>query len=337
MNLRRWAFISAGLGVLGLLACLLLASREAVAASLASLLGLAGIPLGGLCLGLSVALVSGNARDQLWPWTLFSSRALPALALIALPVLAGAGVLYQWVGPDEGGFRGFWLAWPSFAVRGVLYPAAWWALSTWVLPLSIKRPAAAGLGLIALVMTTSLAAVDWAMSLDPHFKSSLFGMVWFGRLMLSGIAFCCLLALARGSNRPGVLRGMLAAAVLAWLYLHFMQYLVIWYGNLPEKIRWYQHRAEGGWLWLTWLLGAGQSLVFIALLWPFSQRRRVLMVLATATLLLGLAEGVWMSLPGLSEMHPVLLGLSLIAAWLAGGGLLALALLAKRTLPRRTP
>ncbi len=337
MNLRRWAFISAGLGVLGLLACLLLASREAVAASLASLLGLAGIPLGGLCLGLSVALVSGNARDQLWPWTLFSSRALLALALIALPVLAGAGVLYQWVGPDEGGFRGFWLAWPSFAVRGVLYLAAWWALSTWVLPLCIKRPAAAGLGLIALVMTTSLAAVDWAMSLDPHFKSSLFGMVWFGRLMLSGIAFCCLLALARGSNRPGVLRGMLAAAVLAWLYLHFMQYLVIWYGNLPEEIRWYQHRAGGGWLWLTWLLGAGQSLVFIALLWPFSQRRRVLMVLATATLLLGLAEGVWMSLPGLSEMHPVLLGLSLIAAWLAGGGLLALALLAKRTLPRRTP
>ena len=130
---------------------------------------------------------------------------------------------------------------------------------------------------------------------------------------------------------------MLAAAVLAWLYLHFMQYLVIWYGNLPEEIRWYQHRAEGGWLWLTWLLGAGQSLVFTALLWPFSQRRRVLMVLATATLLLGLAEGVWMSLPGLSEMHPVLLGLSLIAAWLAGGGLLALALLAKRTLPRRTP
>ena len=341
MTTRKWALAGAGSGVLGLLVCLLLASREAVAASLASLLGLAGIPLGGLCLGLSVALVSGSARDQLWMLTLLSARALPVLALIALPVLAGAGVLYEWVGPDEGGFRGFWLAWPSFAVRGVLYLALWWALATWVLPLSIKRPEAAGLGLIALVLTTSLAAVDWAMSLDPHFRSSLFGMVWFGRLMLSGIAFCCLLALARGSNRPGVLRGMLAAAALAWLYLHFMQYLVIWYGNLPDEIRWYQHRAEGGWLWLTWLLGAGQSLVFIALLWPFSQRRKVLMLLAAATLLLGLAEGVWMSLPGLSAMQPVLLWLSLAAAWLAGAGLLALALLPKamprKTMPRRTP
>lgn len=331
MSARRLAFAGAGLGALGLLVCLLLASREAVAASLASLLGLAGIPLGGLCLGLSVALVSGNARDQLWMWTLSSARAVPVLALIALPVLAGAGVLYEWAGPDEGGFRGFWLAWPSFVVRGLLYLAFWWGLATWVLPTSIRRPAAAGLGLIALMLTTSLAAVDWAMSLDPHFKSSLFGMVWFGRLMLSGIAFCCLLALGRGSDRPGVLRGMLAAAALAWLYLHFMQYLVIWYGNLPEEIRWYQHRGEGGWLWLTCLLGAGQSSVFIALLWPFSQRRKVLTALAAVTLVLGLAEGVWLSLPGLSAMQPALLSLSLVCAWLAGIGLLALALLPRRT------
>ncbi len=342
MSARRVAFVGVGLGVLGLLACLLLTSREAVAASLASLLGLAGIPLGGLCLGLSVALVSGNARDQLWPWTLFSARALPMLALIALPVLAGAGALYEWVGTDEGGFRGFWLAWTSFAVRAVLYLAAWLALAKWVLPLSLNRPAAAGLGLIALVLTTSLAAVDWAMSLDPHFTSSLFGMVWFGRLMLTGIAFCCLLVLSRGRDRsgrdrPGVLRGMLAAAALAWLYLHFMQYLVIWYGNLPEEIRWYQHRTEGVWLWLTWLLGAGQSLVFITLLWPFSQRRPALTALAATTLVLGLVEGVWLSLPGLKAMQPVVLGLALVCAWMAGVGLLALALLPGGMMPRRTP
>ncbi len=331
MKMHRAALASAGLGALGLLACLLFASREAVAASLASLLGLAGIPLGGLCLGLGVALVSGNARDQLWPWAVFSARALPMLALIALPVLAGAGVLYEWIGHEEGGFRGFWLDWPNFAIRGVLYLTIWWALAVWVLPASIRRPAAAGLGLIAVVLTTSLAAFDWAMSLDPHFKSSLFGMVWFGRLMLSGVAFCCLLAAARRSDRPGVLRGMLAAAVLAWLYLHFMQYLVIWYGNLPEEIRWYQHRAEGGWLWLTWVLGAGQSLVFLLLLWPASQHRISLIALAASTLALGLAEGVWLSLPGLSAIQPMLLALALISAWLAGIGLLALALLSRRT------
>lgn len=350
MSARRLAAVAAALGALVWLGCLLLASRETVAASLASLLGLAGIPLGGLCLGLSVAMVSGNARDQLWIWSVFTAGAMPMLALIALPVLAGAGVLYEWVGQEEGGFRGFWLAWPSFAVRGAVYLALWWALARWVLPLSVRNPAGAGLGLIALVLSTTLASVDWAMSLDPHFKSSLFGLVWFGRLMLSGVAFCCLLALGLGGDRlgdgrsgrdrsgrdssnrdrPGVLRGMLAAAALAWLYLHFMQYLVIWYGNLPEEIRWYQHRGEGVGLWLTWLLGAGQSLVFMLLLWPFSQRRRVLAALAAATLVMGLIEGAWLSLPGLNALKPLPLVLALVAAWVAGAGLLALALLPRR-------
>jgi hypothetical protein len=331
MNARRAATAVGVLGLLGWLLCLVFASREAVAASLASLLGFAAVPLGGVCLGLSLALVSGSARDQLWPWAVVSGRAMPVLALMALPVLAGAGVLYEWVGTEAKGFRGLWLAWPSFAVRGVLYLALWIALACWLLPTAIARPAGTGIGLIALVLSTSLAAVDWSMSLEPHFKSSLYGLIWFARLLLGGVAFSCLLALSANAERPGVLRGMLAAAVLVWLYLHFMQYLVIWYGNLPEEIRWYQHRAEGGWLWLTWLLGAGQTLVFLALLWPVSQRPRLLAGLAAATLLLGLAEGAWLSLPGLAELQPLLLGVSLIFAWLAGAGLLALALLPRRT------
>jgi len=332
MSARKWALAALALGLLGLLLCLIFATREAVAASLASLLGLAGVPLGGLCLGLSLALVSGSARDQLWPWAVASGRALPVLALMALPMLLGAGALYEWVATEEGGFRGLWLAWPSFAVRSVLYLLLWMALARWVLPISVARPAASGLGLIALVLSISLAAIDWSMSLDSHFQSSLYGLIWFARLMLSGIAFSCLLALAAGANRPGVLRGMLAAAVLAWLYLHFMQYLVIWYGNLPEEIRWYQQRGGGGWLWLTWLLGVGQVLVFVALLWPVSQRPRLLAGLAAATLLLGLAEGVWLSLPSQTDIQPLLQGFALVCAWLAGGGLLALALL-----PRRSP
>ncbi|GAB6387946.1 hypothetical protein [Stutzerimonas marianensis] len=331
MSRHRMATVAAGLGALGLLACLWLVSREAVAASLASLLGLAAIPLGALGLGLSVALVSGSARDQLWTLTVHSSQSVPVIALAALPVLIGAGALYAWVGVDEGGFRGFWLAWPSFAVRGVLYLALWWALARWVLPLSLSQPAAAGLGLIALVLSTSLAAVDWAMSLDLRFTSSLFGLVWFGRLMLSGIAFCCLGAVARGSNRPGVLRGLLASAALAWLYLHFMQYLVIWYGNLPEEIRWYQQRVDGGWAWLTGILAGGQALVFLALLWPASERRIPLTALAVATLTLGLAEGVWLSLPGVNAVRPLGLAFALLCAWLAGIGLLALALLPRRS------
>lgn len=328
MSLRKAALLMLALGAAGLLVALLLARREALAAGLASLLGLAGVPLGALALGLALALVSGSVRDQLWSWTLFGARALPAVALLALPVLLGAGALYEWDGRHEGGFRGLWLSWPAFAGRGALYLTLWWALGRWALPEGVARPQRAGIGLIALVLSVSLAAIDWAMSLQAQFTSSLFGLIWFARSMLDGIAFTCLLALAAGTPRPGVLRGLLAAGVLAWLYLHAMQYLIIWYGNLPEEIGWYAQRG-GGWLWLTWLLGAGQGLVFAVLLWPAAQRRWLLAGLAGATLLLGLAEGVWLSLPSIAGTQPGPLALAQLAAWLAGAGLL-MALLSPR-------
>lgn len=312
-----WWMLAAALATW--LAGLWLAAREAIAASLAALLGLAGIPLGALLLGLSLALVSGAARDMLWPICTRVAASLPALAILLAPVLLGAGLLYEWTDMPANGFRGAWLAWPGFAVRGLAYLLLWWALACRVLPGSIVRPQRAGLALIALVLSVSLAAADWAMSVDAHFKSSIFGLLWLGRLMLSAVAFCLMLRLRLEPQRPGVLRGLLAAAALVWLYLHFMQYLIIWYGNLPEEVRWYQQRGTGVWLWLTWLLGAGQALVLFVLFWPVSQRRRVLATLCLATLVLGLVEGAWLAMPGLGDLHVWAAFALLVLAWLAGG------------------
>jgi len=175
----------------------------------------------------------------------------------------------------------------------------------------------------------SLAAFDWAQSMDPRFASSIFGLLWLGRLMLSGIAACILLCLMAGASRPGVLRGLLAAAALSWVYLHFMQYLIVWYGNLPEEVHWYEVRARG-WPLLTWLV-ALQSLVFVATWWPFSARRLPLTVLAAATLLLGLAEGAWLSLSSLPDMNGLIVTLALLAATAAGAGLMALLVLPRRS------
>jgi hypothetical protein len=126
-----------------------------------------------------------------------------------------------------------------------------------------------------------------------------------------------------------VLRGLLSAAALAWIYLHFMQYLIVWYGNLPEEVRWYEIRARA-WPLLTWL-AALQSLVFIATWWPFSARRVPLAVLAGGTLLLGLAEGAWLSLASLSDLNALASGLAMLAAAAAGGGLIALLVLPRRS------
>lgn len=332
MRARQVALLAALGGAGGLLVVGLLVPRETLAACVASLLGLAGLPLGALALGLALAPVGGGVRDQLWPQTLVASRGLPALLAMALPVLLGAGALYEWVGTPADGFRGAWLSWPAFALRGVFYVGLWWALAHLALPISRRRPEVAGLGLIVLVLSVSLAAFDWAQSLDPRFASSIFGLLWLARLLLSGIAFCTLLALAAGAGRPGVLRGLLAAATLAWLYLHFMQYLIVWYGNLPDEVRWYEVRG-GDWPLLTWLLGA-QGLIFVALCWPFSQRHGPLAALAIATLLFGLAEGAWLSVPSVVGLAPLPTMLALLAAWVSGGGLIAW-LVAGQTAGRR--
>ncbi|WP_421683181.1 YtxH domain-containing protein [Stutzerimonas urumqiensis] len=327
MRSIAWAALVGG--AIGTLAGLLLAPRDTLAACVASLLGLAGIPLGALALGLALAPVSGSARDQLWPWTLVASRAMPALLLMVLPGLLGAGVIYEWMHQYSNGFRALWLWWPSFVVRGLLYVGLWWALARWLLPTTLRNPAGAGLGLIAVVLSVSLAAFDWAQSMAPHFASSIFGLLWLGRLMLSGIAACILLCLFTGATRPGVLRGLLSAAALAWIYLHFMQYLIVWYGNLPDEVRWYEVRGRD-WPLLTWLVAA-QSLVFVATWWPLSARRLPLAVLAGSTLLLGLAEGAWLSLASLSGLHALWVALAMAAAAAAGGGLMGVLALPRRS------
>ena len=326
---RSIAWVALTIGVVGLGIGLLLAPRDTLAACVASLLGLAGIPLGALALGLALAPVSGSVRDQLWPWTLVASRAMPGLAILVLPGLLGAGFIYEWMHQYNDGFRGLWLWWPSFVVRGLLYVVLWWALARWLLPTTLRNPAGAGLGLIAVVLSVSLAAFDWAQSMDPHFASSIFGLLWLGRLMLSGITACILFSLFAGASHTGVLRGLLSAAALAWIYLHFMQYLIVWYGNLPEEVRWYEIRARE-WPLLTWLV-ALQSLVFVATWWPFSARRVPLAVLAGGTLLLGLAEGAWLSLASLSGLNALASGLAMLAAAAAGGGLIALLVLPRRS------
>lgn len=322
--MRRGAWILLVLGTLVWLLGVWLATREAIAAGLAALLGMAGVPVGALVLGMSLALVKGSARDQLWPVCNRLAASVPALALVLAPVLLGAGVLYEWTQLSAPDFRGAWLWWPGFALRGVVYLLLWWVLAVWALPASIARPQRAGLSLIALVLSVSLAAADWGMSVDPHFASSIYGLLWLGRLLLTGVAISSFMVVWAGADRPGVLRGLLAAAVLIWLYLHCMQYLLIWYGNLPDEVRWYQDRVQGGWLWLTWLLGVGQTLVLLALFWPVSERRLVLSGLCGFTLVLGLAEGVWLGLPGLESLRLWSTVLMLVAAWLAGAAAIGL-------------
>ncbi|MFK4134746.1 hypothetical protein ACI2KR_21030 [Pseudomonas luteola] len=315
MTLRRLSLMALMVELIVLAIGTLFASREVVAACLVALVGLAALPLGCLTLAMLLALVSGSWRDMLWPGTAWIARTAPMVGVMLLPVLIGVSSLYPWAEASFEGFRGFWLSPLCFIIRSVLYIAIWSGLAIWALPRIWQKPGLAAAGAILLVLTLSAAGIDWVMTLDEHFYSSIFGLLYFGRVMLSAIALAILIALSRQAQHPGVLRGLLVAAVHAWLYLHFMQYLLIWSADLPREIHWYIVRAEGGWGGMLWIIGLGQgAVVFIVLLFSVSERPLVLRGLCFVTLGLGLLESAWLVLPALEGLRPVaLIGFTVVA------------------------
>ncbi|HJW25193.1 MAG TPA: hypothetical protein VJ576_09870 [Rhodocyclaceae bacterium] len=232
-----------------------------LAAWLVALLFCLDVALGGLANVWVHNLTGGAWGEAIRVPLLTLGRALPALAVLFLPVLAGLPDLYPWAagGNDWSAelsapaFKDAWLTPGAFALRAVVVLLLWNALA-W----ASRRPAwgrargfAAG-ALIVYGLSLGLAAVDWLMSLTPLWYSSIFGLAVGVGQVLAGLAFAAVAACRReeavdASTRRD-LGNLLLAYVLTWGYLAFSQFLIIWSENLPHEISWYVMRRDGGWL-----------------------------------------------------------------------------------------
>ncbi len=160
----------------------------------------------------------------------------------------------------------------------------------------------APIGLIALAISITFAAIDAVMSLDPRFASSVFGLVVIAEMGLSALAFCILAVLMGGESRPEKLRGLgrlLLALTILWAYLDFMQLLIIWQSDLPREASWYVARWSGGWGYVATLI-AGTHFVapFFLLLSAKAQQSPGVMACACALLIVGaLLRGFWLVAP----------------------------------------
>ncbi len=114
-----------------------------------------------------------------------------------------------------------------------------------------------GGGLVAYGLTITFASFDWVMSLDPHWFSTIYGVLFIGGQGLTALAFL-VIALAWLSRREPLntivvpahfhdLGNLMLAFVMLWAYFSFSQYLIIYSGNLPEEITWYTRRLFTGW------------------------------------------------------------------------------------------
>ena len=304
---RDRALLIGLVGLAGCIAGLFIAPRDTIVAWLVAWLGWGSIPIGSLALLMLVALIPGTWRELYVPPLTLGTSLMPLVAVAMIPLLVGVALIYPWSNPAVGsafaGFKGAWLTVTFFVVRAVVYLVVL-SLFAWGL-LAVReelRPRIAAIGLILYALIGSLIGIDFAESTEPNFHSSIYGLLALTNQWLAGISFAILVGLWTSRGRaPRAAAGVLVTAVLMWGYMHAMQYIVIWAGNIPREAHWYLERGRHGWGALAAILYGLQGLfVFGALLSPsVRSSRHAMMALAALTLMMRLIENAWLVLPGL--------------------------------------
>jgi len=276
-----------------------------------------------------------------------SSRTLPFLALAFLPIAFGLEDLYLWAQPALLAsdkiiqHKAPYLNQSFFLVRTVLYFVIWsgiaWTLSAWSqrqdagADTSLRMQRLSGGGLLVYAITVFFMSVDWIMSLDPHYYSSIYGMLFMVGQALSGMAFTIAILSIVGQREPltrtlGVnhlhdLGKLMLAFVMLWAYLTFSQFLIIWSANLPEEIPWYLARMQGGWGWVGLVLIFGHFFLpfFLLLNRDLKRNARTLSLVALFILAIRLADLFWLIGPAHGTTRVAVHWLDLVAPLTLGG------------------
>ena len=275
---------------------------------------------------------------------------LPLFALLFVPVVLGRDELFPWIrGIAEGTDhvlvgKSPYLNVPFFLARAAIYFACWSVIAVVYARLSRRQDATgdpaisvrlrrfAGPAVIALAITQTFAAVDWIMSLDPHWYSTIFGVYWFAGSLVTFFALLTLIVVVL--RRAGLmteivgpehfhdLGKLLFAFTVFWAYIGFSQYFLIWYGNIPEETIFFRHRLEGSWSAVSFLLAAGHFVVPFFYFMPRTVKRKPLALAAGAAwmLLMHFVDLTWLVMPSLHP-HGVHIGPSDVIAFVAVGGL----------------
>ena len=234
-----------------------------------------GVTLGCLALGMVHQLSGGAWGGVLRRPIGAATRVLPIMTLLFLPIALGMNRLYPWTNADLVAHdevlqhKHLYLNTPFFLVRAAIYFLVWntvtYFLNAWSLeqdrnpdPRIARRMQmlSAG-GLLAYGLMITFASFDWLMSLEPHWFSTMYGVLIMGGQGLSAMAFL-IASVVWLSRRPPLdrivvpshfhdLGNLLLAFVMLWAYFSFSQYLIIWAGNLPLEIGWYLHRSRTSW------------------------------------------------------------------------------------------
>jgi len=317
---RGW-LVPGLIGLLGLAAAAVLATTTPDGRSdffhsyLANFMYFLSLALGGLFFVLIMHLTRAGWSVTVRRLAEVVAWAVVPLAVLAVVILFGMHDLYEWSNAEIVAHddllqkKQAWLDPTFFAIRLAVYFAVWGLLSTFFLRQSCKQDESgdpslttrmehvAAPGMILYALTVTFAAFDLLMSLTPHWYSTIYGVYYFSGCVLGFFALApVLIALLK---RRGFLTRLVTTEhshdlgklmfgfVVFWAYIAFSQYLLIWYGNLPEETVWYSAREQGIWGWISLVLLFGHFLLpFLWLMSRYPKRKAATLVIGAVWLLI---------------------------------------------------
>jgi hypothetical protein len=351
------SFIIGIIAAIASVACLKCSPKQFYFSALTAGTFWVGISLGALFFTLIHHLVSAQWSGTVRRVSEMIGTIVPYTSiLLGIVLLCGMHELFEWSHPEAVQAdhllqkKQAYLNVNFFTVRLVIYIAIWTFLTFFFYKDSVKsdqgsqdasmdKPKTmAPAGIIMFAITVTFAAFDWLMSLDPHWYSTIFGAYVFAGFVASFFAFIILLYLLL--FKLGYLQGIVTrehmhdlgklmfAFVCFWAFMATSQYILIWYGNIPEETIFYAHRWDG-WKWISLSLPIGHFAIPFLFLMSREIKRNytTLAIAAVWVLLIHFVDLHWLVLPNLHHgFHPSFQDLTTFVAF---GGIF-LGLLGKR-------
>jgi hypothetical protein len=312
----------------------------------------------GVAIGCQSILMIQHLTGGLWGLTIrrileAGSRTLFFAALFFVPLALGLRHVFVWADPaalqgdphlkeaverkalylNPGFFLGRALFY--FVVWGVLaYLLSKWSAEQdrgWTRKAARRLRGLSGGGLVLMGLTITFSSVDWGMSLDPRWFSTIYGVLFMVGQALSALCFAIVVLARLGTQEPlsravapqvlHDLGKLLFAFVMLWAYVNLSQFIIVWSGNLPEEVPFYLRRMQGGWGALGLLLIAAHFLLPFLLLLSRDVKRNasLLATIAAGVFAMRMLDLLWLVGPELRQ-HGALALLDL-AALLGVGGL----------------
>ena len=305
-------------------------------AYLTNFMDLLGLSLGCLAILMLYHLVGGTWGTVIRRILEAGSMTLPLMFVLFIPILLNLPKLYFWAQPGQlasdaklADIAHSYLNLNGILIRYIVYFAIWIAMAYLLTRWSSEQDTPEGgekstlrfralsaPGLVVYALTISFAVIDWVMSLQARWISTIYGLIFIAGQALAAFCFAVLIETILSKRKPmsEYLKAteihdhgkFMLAFVMVWAYFNFSQWLIIWAGNLPEEIPWFLRRMNGGWGVVGVFLALFHFAVPFAILLSrqFKRQTSSLVWLAAWLLVMRWVDIWWHIEPAPSLLHP---------------------------------